>query len=110
MSKFNVCVIGPRTLVGQNLLEILEERSFPVEAMFLLDAGEEVGESATFAGTDYAVRDIASFDFSQARIAFFCGPATLSAEYGPKAADAGCVVIDDSDRFRMDPAVPLVVP
>ncbi len=110
MSQFNVCVIGPRTLVGENLLEILEERSFPVEAMFLLDAGEEVGESATFAGTDYAVRDIASFDFSQARIAFFCGPATLSAEYGPKAADAGCVVIDDSDRFRMDPAVPLVVP
>jgi aspartate-semialdehyde dehydrogenase len=110
VSKLNVCVVGPRTLVGETLLEILEERSFPVAQLFLLDAGDEVAESATFAGTDYSVRDIASFDFSQARIAFFCGGATLSAEYAPAAAAAGCLVIDDSEVFRMDPEVPLVVP
>jgi len=111
MSKqFDVCVVGPGTLVGETLLEILEERSFPVAEMYLLDVGENVAESVTFAGTDYAVRDIAEFDFAQARIAFFCGDAALSREYAPKAVAAGCVVIDDSDAFRMRPEVPLVVP
>lgn len=108
--QFNVCVIGPRTLVGESLLEILEERAFPVSEMFVLDAGEEVAESATFAGQDCTVRDIATFDFSQVQIAFFCGDASLSREYAPKAADAGCVVIDDSDAFRMNDEVPLIVP
>jgi aspartate-semialdehyde dehydrogenase len=78
--------------------------------MFLLDAGEGVAESATFASTDYTVRDIAQFDFAQVRLAFFCGDAALSREYVPKAAAAGCVAVDDSDAFRMDPDVPLVVP
>lgn len=111
MSKvFNVCVVGPRTLVGESLLEILEERAFPVGEVFVLDAGEEVAESATFAGADLTVRDIASFDFSQAQIAFFCGDGELSREYAPKAVDAGCVVIDDSDVFRMDEEVLLIVP
>lgn len=110
MPKFNVCVVGPSTLVGETLLEILEERSFPVGEMFLLDAGEGVAESASFAGTDYTVRDIASFDFTQVQVAFFCGDAALSAEYAPEAAAAGCSVIDDSDVFRMAPDVPLVVP
>lgn len=109
-ARFNVCVVGPRTLVGEALLEILEERSFPVADLFLLDAGEGVAESASFAGADCTVRDIASFDFSQARLAFFCGDAVLSAGYAPAAAAAGCVVIDDSDAFRMNPEVPLVVP
>ena len=111
MSKsFNVCVVGPRTLVGESLLEILEERAFPVAEVFALDTGEEVAETASFAGRDLAVRDIASFDFSEAQIAFFCGDAELSREYAPKAVDAGCVVIDDSDVFRMHEEVPLIVP
>lgn len=108
--QVDVCVVGPRTLVGETLLEILAERSFPVGKLFLLDAGEEVAESASFAGTDYSVRDITQFDFTQVQLAFFCGDAALSAEYAPEAARAGCVVIDDSDVFRMDPEVPLVVP
>jgi len=108
--SFNVCVVGPRTLVGETLLEILEERSFPVAEMFVLDAGEEVAESATFARRDCTVLDIATFDFSQVQIAFFCGDAALSREYAPQAVDAGCVVIDDSDEFRMNEEVPLIVP
>lgn len=111
MSKvFNVCVVGPRSLVGESLLEILEERAFPVGELFALDAGEEVAETANFAGADLTVRDIASFDFSQAQIAFFCGDGALSREYAPQAVDAGCVVIDDSDVFRMNEEVPLIVP
>ena len=111
MSKaFNVCVVGPRTLVGESLLEILEERAFPVAEVFPLDVGEEVAETAVFAGRDLAVGDLATFDFSTAQIAFFCGDAELSREYASRAADAGCVVIDDSDVFRMQEEVPLIVP
>jgi aspartate-semialdehyde dehydrogenase len=108
--SFNVCVVGPRTLVGEALLEILEERSFPVADIFVLDTGEEVAETAAFAGRDLAVRDIASFDFSTVQLAFFCGGADLSREYAQTAADVGCVVIDDSDAFRMQEEVPLIVP
>lgn len=108
--KYDVCVVGPRTLVGETLLEILEERAFPVGELFLLDSGEEIAETVSFAGDDYTVRHLAEFDFRRARIAFFCTDAAIAREYAPRAAQAGCLVIDDSEAFRMDPEVPLAVP
>ncbi len=108
--KYDVCVVGPRTLVGETLLEILEERAFPIQRLFLLDSGEGVAETVAFAGRDHTVLDIGEFDFGQAALAFFCGDPALSREYAPRAAAAGCRVIDDSDVFRLDPDVPLAVP
>ncbi|MEO1767559.1 aspartate-semialdehyde dehydrogenase [Thiobacter aerophilum] len=108
--KYDICVVGPRTLVGETLLEILEERAFPVNELYLLDAGEAVGETVVFQGSDYGVGDIAEFDFAKVKLAFFCGDASLALEHAPRAAAQGCLVIDDSDAFRREPDVPLVVP
>lgn len=108
--KYDVCVVGPRTLVGESLLEILEERAFPVRTLYCVDHGEGVAETVTFAGRDVSVGDIADFDFARVTLAFFCGDAALSREYAAQAARQGCLVIDASDAHRLDPDVPLAVP
>lgn len=108
--KYDVCVVGPRTLVGETLLEILEERAFPIKDLHLLDTGDGVGETVSFKGTDYSVGDVAEFDFARVRLAFFCTDAATAREQVPRAAAAGCLVIDDSEAFRREPDVPLVVP
>jgi aspartate-semialdehyde dehydrogenase len=108
--KYDVCVVGPRTLLGETLLEILEERAFPVGALHLLDSGEEVGETVTFAGRDHTVREVADFDFAAAPLVFFCGGPAQTLEHVPRANRAGCRIIDASGALAEDPEVPLVVP
>jgi len=110
VAKFNVCVVGPGTLAGETLLEILEARAFPVGELYVLDQAGQAGESVSYRGADYVVQDIGDFDFSLCQLAFFCVDRALAEEYVPQAAEAGAVVIDDSDAFRHDPDVPLVVP
>lgn len=109
-AKFNICVVGPRTLVGETLLEILEARAFPIGELYLVDQTEQAGESVSCRGEDCTVQDIDAFDFGLCQIAFFCVNRALAKEYVPQAAEAGAVVIDDSDAFRRDHDVPLVVP
>ena len=110
MSKrWNVAVVGATGLVGSTMLAILEERKFPVNELYPLASSRSVGKSVKFAGRDYPVLDIATFDFSKAQIGLFSAGSTVSAEYAPKAGKAGCVVIDNTSQFRYQDDIPLVV-
>lgn len=107
---FDVAVVGATTLVGEAVLEILDEREFPVGQVFALAEGSQLGKTISIGAQDLDVEDLASFDFSKVRIAFFAGSAATAAAHAPRAAAAGCVVIDGSPHFRQSMEVPLVVP
>ncbi|HTV76675.1 MAG TPA: aspartate-semialdehyde dehydrogenase [Steroidobacteraceae bacterium] len=107
---FNVAVVGATGLVGETMIEVVEERDFPVRRLFALASERSLGKSVTFRGARHAVEDLAQFDFSQADIGLFSPGAEVSRVYAPKAAAAGCVVIDNTSEFRYLEDVPLVVP
>lgn len=109
MKNFDVAVVGVSTLVGETLVNLLAERDFPLGKLFPLETADEAGGRVEFKGSHLRVGDVARFDFSQVQLAFFCVDAEISAVYAPRAAADGCVVIDDSGLFRMEPDVPLVV-
>jgi aspartate-semialdehyde dehydrogenase len=106
---FDVAVVGVSTLVGEALVSILAERGFPAGTLYPLDTADHAGGRVEFKGSHLRVGDVAGFDFSRVQLAFFCADADVSAAYVPRATAAGCVVIDDSGLFRMEPDVPLVV-
>lgn len=108
--QWNVAVVGATGLVGDTMVQVLEERSFPVAELFPLASNRSLGKSIAFRGRRMPVGDLATFDFSRAQIALFSAGAEVSREYAPKAAAAGCVVIDNTSEFRYDDDVPLVVP
>lgn len=108
--SYSVAVLGATGLVGETMISILEERDFPVADLFPLASERSAGATVTFRGERYPVIDVAQFDFSRARIGLFSAGASVSAEYAPRAGEAGCVVIDNTSCFRMDEDVPLVVP
>ena len=111
MSKtFDVAVVGATTLVGETLVELLEQRKFPLGQLRLLDWGEVVGKRISFNGSNIPVQDIAGFDFSTVGLALFCGGEEIAAEFVPRAVAAGCVVIDHSPLYRNEPDIPLVIP
>lgn len=107
---YNVAVVGATGAVGEAMLEILEPRKFPVGKLYPLASARSAGSSVKFNGKDVVVQDLATFDFSQAQIGLFSAGGDVSAEYAPKAAAAGCVVIDNTAHFRYDDDIPLVVP
>jgi aspartate-semialdehyde dehydrogenase len=108
--QWNVAVVGATGLVGDTMVRVLEERGFPVAELFPLASNRSLGRSVSFRGRSIPVDDLATFDFSRAQIALFSAGAEVSREYAPKAAAAGCVVIDNTSEFRYDDDVPLVVP
>jgi len=108
--SYGVAVVGASSAAGELVVELLAERGFPVEALYLLDSAESAGGRLEFKGSYHSVKDVANFDFSQVKIALFVAGEVLAAEFAPKAAKFGCVVIDNSAQFRMDSDVPLVVP
>ena len=107
---YDVAVVGATGAVGETMLEILEQRKFPVGKLYPLASARSAGNTVSFAGKDVVVQDLATFDFSQAQIGLFSAGGDVSAEYAPKAAAAGCVVIDNTAHFRYDDDIPLVVP
>lgn len=107
---FDVVVVGATGMVGQTMIEILAERNFPVANLYPLASHRSVGQRIEFQGRYYPVQDLAEFDFSAAQIGLFSPGAKVSAVYAPRAADAGCVVVDNTSQFRYDSDVPLVVP
>jgi aspartate-semialdehyde dehydrogenase len=109
VKTFDVAVVGATGAVGTALLEILAERKFPVGKVYALASERSAGERVDFAGREVVVQDLAKFDFSQAQIGLFSAGASVSKVYAPKAAAAGCVVIDNTSQFRYDADVPLVV-
>ena len=107
---FDVAIAGATGAVGEALIEILEERNFPVRTLHLLASERSEGKRIQFRGSSVMVKRLDQFDFSQAQIGLFSAGGDLSAEFAPKAALAGCVVIDNTSHFRYDDDVPLVVP
>ncbi len=108
--KYDVAVLGATGAVGETMLSILEERKFPVREIYPLASSRSAGSRIRFKGRDVTVLDVAEFDFSKAQIGLFSAGGSVSAEYAPKAAEAGCVVIDNTAHFRYDEDIPLVVP
>jgi aspartate-semialdehyde dehydrogenase len=111
MSKaWRVAVLGATGLVGDTMINVLEERDFPVSEFFPLASSRSLGKSVNFKGKSYPVVDVATFDFSRADIGLFSAGAEVSAKYAPIAAAAGCIVIDNTSQFRYQDDIPLVVP
>ncbi|WP_026603439.1 aspartate-semialdehyde dehydrogenase [Methylomonas sp. 11b] len=111
MSKtYDVAVVGATGAVGETMIAILEERNFPVGKVYALASERSAGKRIPFKGGSLVVEDLATFDFSKVQIGLFSPGASVSAEYAPKAAAAGCVVIDNTSQFRYDDDIPLVVP
>jgi aspartate-semialdehyde dehydrogenase len=107
---YSVAVLGATGLVGEAMISILEERDFPVSELFPLASERSAGSKINFRDREHEVLDVDDFDFSRARIGLFSAGASVSAKYAPRAAEAGCVVIDNTSFFRQDPSIPLVVP
>lgn len=107
---FNVAVVGATGAVGETMLSILAERQFPVGKVHAVASSRSAGEKVDFDGTGLVVQDLQSFNFEGVDIGLFSPGASVSAVYAPKAAAAGCVVIDNTSQFRYDADIPLVVP
>lgn len=107
---YDVAIVGATGAVGEAMLEILEERKFPVGELYLLASERSEGKRMAFRGSQKAVQNLADFDFSKVQIGLFSAGGDISAEYAPKAAAAGCVVIDNTSHFRRDADIPLLVP
>ena len=111
MSKlYDIAVVGATGAVGETMLKVLEERNFPVGNLYPLASSRSAGKKVEFAGKWIEVLDLDTFDFSKVQIGLFSPGASVSAIYAPKAAAAGCVVIDNTSQFRYDDDIPLVVP
>lgn len=108
--SFNVAIVGATGAVGETLLEVLEERKFPVNKLFLLASERSAGSVRKFNGQSIRIQNLADFDFSQVQIGFFSAGGSISKVYAPKAAAAGCIVIDNTSEFRYDEDKPLVIP
>jgi len=107
---YDVAVVGATGAVGETMLEILAERNFPVGKIYALSSERSAGKPVTFGTKTLRAQNLADFDFSQVQIGLFSAGGSISAEYAPKAAAAGCVVIDNTSHFRYDEDIPLVVP
>jgi aspartate-semialdehyde dehydrogenase len=111
MRKYKVAVVGATGAVGQEMLKTLAEREFPVSEVIALASKNSAGQEVSF-GEDQllTVQDLASYDFKGTDICLSSAGAKVSADFAPRAGAAGCVVIDNTSHFRMDPDVPLIVP
>ncbi|SFN30549.1 Aspartate-semialdehyde dehydrogenase [Izhakiella capsodis] len=107
---WNIALLGATGAVGKALIEQLAERQFPLGEIWLLASDRSAGETVRFGGRTLQVSDVQEFDWSQAQLAFFVAGSEASARYAEEAAEAGCLVIDSSGFFALEPDVPLVVP
>lgn len=108
---YKVAVVGATGAVGREILRILAERNFPVDEMMALASARSTGREVSFGDNKILkVQNLENFDFSGWDLALFSPGASVSSKYAPKAAAAGCVVVDNTSFFRMEPDIPLVVP
>ncbi|MEP0202691.1 MAG: aspartate-semialdehyde dehydrogenase [Halioglobus sp.] len=107
---YDIAVVGATGAVGEAMISILEERNFPVGTLYPLASSRSAGKSIQFCGNSVRVTDLAEFDFSQVQIGLFSAGGDISEQYAPKAAAAGCVVVDNTSHFRQEPDIPLVIP
>ncbi len=106
----HVAVVGATGAVGIEMLKTLEKRRFPVGKLTLLASSRSAGKTLPFLGTDHTIHELRKDSFAGVDIALFSAGGSISREFAPIAAQAGCVVIDNSSAFRMDDSVPLVIP
>lgn len=106
----HVAVVGATGAVGVEMIKTLEKRRFPVGKLTLLASARSVGKTLPFHGTPVAIKELTKDSFAGIDIALFSAGGSISREFAPIAAKAGCVVVDNSSAFRMDDSVPLVVP
>ena len=109
MKKYNVAILGATGAVGQEFLNLIEERNFPFADLKMLASKRSAGKKIQFMGKEYTVEEATVDSFKDVDIALFAG-GSASKEFAPAAVKAGAAVIDNSSTFRMDPEVPLVVP
>jgi aspartate-semialdehyde dehydrogenase len=108
--RLNVAVVGATGVVGEAMLEILSSRKFPAGKVYALASERSVGKKVSFGNSELTVENLADFDFSKVQIGLFSAGGSISEEFAPKAAAAGCVVVDNTSHFRYDDDIPLVVP
>ena len=107
---FTVAVVGVTGMVGQKMLQVLEERNFPIKELIPIASQQSAGNQITFRNTSFTVQPLSETIFKGVDFALFSAGASVSREYAPKAVAQGATVIDNSSAWRMDPAVPLIVP
>ncbi len=108
-SPVNVVIVGASGAVGHELIKVLEERNFPVGELRLCATSRSAGKVMNFKGQSLTVEETTPDSFTGMQVALFAG-GSASKEFGPAAVERGCVVIDNSSNYRLDPEVPLVVP
>ena len=109
-NKINIAIAGATGNVGREILQILEQREFPINNIYCLASSRSKGKKIEFKGQEIEVEDLAKFDFSTVQLSLFSPGGSISAKYAPKATKEGCIVIDNTSHFRMNDDVPLVVP
>lgn len=107
---FDVAVLGATGLVGKTMIEILEDRNFPIGTLYPLASERSAGGTISYKGKDIEVLNADTFDWQKVQLGFFSAGGSVSEKFAPIAAEAGCVVIDNTSQFRYEPDIPLVVP
>lgn len=108
--KYNVAVVGATGAVGETMLAILHQRNFPLGEVYAVASSRSAGSRVAFGDRMLVVQELDTFDFSKVQIGLFSPSAAVSKIYAPRAAAAGCVVIDNTSQFRYDDDIPLIVP
>lgn len=107
---YKLAVVGATGNVGREILSILDERNFPADEVVALASRRSAGQEVSFGDADLKVQDLSTYDFKGTDIVLSSAGGKISADFAPRAAAAGAVVIDNTSHFRMDPDVPLIVP
>ena len=109
-NEYRVAIAGATGAVGVEFLQCLDERNFPISELKLLASARSAGKTMKYRGCDIVVEELTEKSFDNVDVAFFSAGGSISKKFGPIAAKAGAVVVDNSSAFRMDPTVPLVIP
>ncbi|WP_395342457.1 aspartate-semialdehyde dehydrogenase [Ningiella sp. W23] len=107
---YDVAVLGATGLVGQTIMDILAQRKFPIGTLYPLASERSAGGEIEFGGKKIEVLNADTFDWSKVQFGFFSAGGSVSEKFAPIAADAGCIVIDNTSQYRYEPDIPLVVP
>ena len=107
---FKISILGATGNVGREFISIMEERKFPVDELFLLASSKSEGKKLSFGKKEISVSDLNKFDFKKCDLVFSSAGSKIASEFASKITNSGCIIIDNSSYFRMDPDVPLIVP
>lgn len=110
MTSFNIAIVGATGAVGQEMVRLLEQRRFPIQEIRCFASPESEGKSLLFKGKKILIERLQESSFHGIDFALFSAGKKISLTYAPLAVQAGCLVVDNSSAYRMDPSVPLVIP